>query len=75
MEMKQMSQKEMVLRHLKEGRPIDPMEALREYGCYRLGAIIFLLRGEGYNISTRLVCHKNKYGHTTHYAIYKMEET
>lgn len=69
-----MTQMNMIRRHLKEGRPIDPMEALREYGCYRLGAIIFNLRQEGLQISTELQFHKNKYGHTTHYAIYKLEE-
>lgn len=67
-----MSQKEMILRHLLEGKPIDPIESLREYGCYRLGAVIHTLRNEGYLISTKLACHKNKYGHTTHYAIYKL---
>lgn len=66
------SQLEMIRRHLQEGRSIDPMEALREYGCYRLGAIIFLFRREGFNISTKLQYHKNKYGYTSHYAIYKL---
>ena len=68
-----MTQLSMIRRHLEEGRSIDPMEALREYGCYRLGAIIFLLRNEGMNISTKLQHHKNRFGHTTHYAIYKLE--
>ena len=68
-----MSQMKMIRRHLLEGHSIDPMEALREYGCYRLGAIIHVLRKkEGLNISTRLVCHKNKYGYTSHYAVYKL---
>ena len=69
-----MSQKEMVLKHLKEGKEITPLEALKEYGSLRLGAIIFELRQEGYNISTRLTNFKNRYGHTTQYAIYKLEE-
>ena len=67
-----MTQKQMILRHLLEGNPIDPMESLREYGCYRLGAVIHILRKEGHLISTKLVYHKNKYGYTTHYAIYKL---
>ena len=66
------SQLSMIRRHLQEGKSIDPMEALREYGCYRLGAIIFLLRKEVINISTKLQYHKNKYGYTSHYAIYKL---
>lgn len=67
------SQLSMIRSHLQEGKSIDPMEALREYGCYRLGAIIHVLRkNEGLNISTRLVFHKNKYGYTSHYAIYRL---
>ena len=67
-----MSQLKMIRKHLEEGRPIDPMEALKEYGCYRLGAIIHLLRREGYTISTDLVFHKNRFGYTSRYAIYKL---
>lgn len=67
-----MSQAEMIRRHLFEGNEIDPMEALREYGCYRLGAVIHNMRKEGLNITTRLVCHKNRFGHKTHYAVYKL---
>lgn len=67
-----MAQKDMVLKHLMEGKEITPLEALKEYGSLRLGAIIFELRKEGYNISTRLEYHKNKSGNTTHYAVYKL---
>ncbi len=67
-----MSQQEMVLKHLKEGKEISPLEALTKYGSLRLGAIIFNLRKEGYNISTRLEYHKNKSGNTSHYAVYKL---
>ena len=31
----------MVLEHLMRFGSIEPLTALREYGCYRLGAIIF----------------------------------
>lgn len=33
----------------------EPLSALREYGCYRLGARIADLRREGYNITTQHV--------------------
>ena len=46
------TQKDMVLEHLKRFGSIEPLTALREYGCYRLGAIIFKLRGEGLDIRT-----------------------
>lgn len=67
-----MTQKQMVLAHLQEGKEITPYEALKEYGSLRLGAIIFDLRQEGYNISTRLAQHTNKYGHTSQYGVYKL---
>lgn len=49
------SQKQMIRAHLLKYGSIEPLKALREYGCYRLGAIIFMLRREGYDIKTRQV--------------------
>lgn len=46
------SQKEVILEHLKSFGSIDPLTALKEYGCYRLGARISDLRREGLNIKT-----------------------
>lgn len=46
------TQKQLVLWHLKRFGSIEPLTALREYGCYRLGAAIFELRNEGHNIIT-----------------------
>ena len=39
-----MTKKQAVLNHLLKFKKITPMEALREYGSMRLGAIIFDLR-------------------------------
>jgi hypothetical protein len=68
------SQVTLVLNHLKEGKEINPMEALSKYGCYRLGAVIFLLRGEGYKIDTRIEKYKKANGKKGHYAVYKLSE-
>ena len=38
--------------HLKVGLSINPMEALRLYSCFRLGARIYDLRAEGMPILT-----------------------
>jgi hypothetical protein len=46
------SQKEVILEHLRRFGSIDPLTALKEYGCYRLGARISDLRREGLNIKT-----------------------
>jgi hypothetical protein len=45
-----MSQNAMILRHLKRGQWISPLQALREYGCFRLGARIWELKQRGYPI-------------------------
>lgn len=66
------SQMAMVLKHLESGREINPIEALNKYGCFRLGAIIFELKKEGYAISSRIHRYKKPSGKDGHYAIYKL---
>lgn len=39
-----------ILRWLKTGRSITPMDALQRFGCFRLAARIYDLRKEGYQI-------------------------
>ena len=68
------SQPTLILNHLKSGREITPMEALSLYDVFRLGAIIFTLKKDGHNISTRIERHKTKTGKRSMYAVYKLEE-
>lgn len=42
----------MILDHLKVFGSIEPLTALREYGVYRLSAVIFDLKHEGHEIVT-----------------------
>lgn len=68
-----LSQKKVILDHLKKFGSIEPLTALREYGCYRLGARISDLRNDGYNIITetiRSVSHIT--GRPVHFANYKL---
>ena len=44
-----------LLAHLKSGRTITPLEALRKYGTLRLGARIWDLKRDGHDIRSRLV--------------------
>ena len=46
------SQKGNILEYLEIGNKITPLEALYQFGSFRLSAIIFELRQEGYNIIT-----------------------
>jgi len=48
-----MTQKANVLAHLRRYGTITPLEALQHYGCFRLAAVIHVLRGEGHTIETR----------------------
>jgi hypothetical protein len=64
----------LILKHLLSGKEINPLEALSEYGVYRLGAIIFNLKQEGYNISTRKELFEKPSGRKGHYAVYRLEE-
>lgn len=47
-----MNQQFYILNHLKKHGTITPMEALNLFGCFRLGARIWDLRDEGYDITT-----------------------
>ena len=65
------TQKDYVLEHLKKYGSIEPLTALREYGCYRLGAVIFKLRKEGHSISTsRVEARSNITGRAVQFARY-----
>ena len=49
------TKQEKVLTHLQTHGSITPLEALEKYGSFRLGALIFNLRKEGYDIKTNIV--------------------
>ena len=67
-----MSQTKVILQHLKSGKEISQLEATQKYGILRLGAIIFNLCKDGYNISTRIEHDPNRYGNVSNYGVYKM---
>ena len=50
-----MSDKLRALAYMEEHGSITPMEALDSFGCYRLGARIWDLRHDGYDIETEMV--------------------
>lgn len=68
-----MKQTEMVLKWLKEVGPITPLDALREFGLMRLGARIFDLRRQGYNIETKTETRVNRFGRKVSYARYELK--
>lgn len=70
-----MSHSEMILRHMERFGSITALEAMQEYGIMRLGARIWDLRHEGHDIASEFVTGKNRYGETTRYARYTLEES
>jgi hypothetical protein len=62
-----MSQTDQILKHMKRGRPINPIQALRDYGCFRLSARILDLKQQGHNIETNIITRGEK-----RYASYRL---
>jgi len=56
-----MNQKDMILRDLKNGAYITPLDALRDYQCMRLSGRVLELRQEGHNIQTKYDPGKKRY--------------
>lgn len=66
------TQRGMVLRWLKEEGHITPLDAMREFGCFRLGARIHELKKAGYGIINEWEESVNRYGQTVRYARYRL---
>lgn len=65
------SQMIQILKYLKSGRPITQLDAVKRFGCLRLGARIYDLRRDGHPISTTMArVSKNK-----KVAVYTYEST
>jgi len=62
------SQNKLIAKHLINGYTINPMEALKLYGCFRLAARINDLRNEGMEITSTRTVQGRK--HFTTYSIY-----
>lgn len=62
-----MSQRSDILRHLRNGGTLTPIDALEQFGCMRLAPRIQELRSEGWDIQTLDVTRNGKT-----YACYKM---
>jgi hypothetical protein len=62
-----------VLRHLKDHGSITSFEAFNEYGILRLASRINDLRAQGIAIVSETASGKNRYGETTHYSVYRLD--
>ena len=53
------------------GKSLTPLEALNEIGCLRLGARIYDLKRQGYDIKSEIV-HKNGKHYSSYYMATKL---
>ena len=67
------TQLQRLLEHLKKGNRNTPIEALREFGIFRLAARINDLRARGYSIERELVPVKDRLGALKRVAEYRIE--
>ena len=65
---REISQRVAILAHLKKGKKISQLQALRMFGCMRLAAVVFRLREQGHSIRTDW---RNQ--GETRYAVYRLE--
>lgn len=69
-----MTQTQQILDHMKRCGSITPLEALREYGCMRLGARIWDLKRMGHRIRSEIVTDVNRNGEAVRFAQYTLED-
>lgn len=64
-----MTQAELILADLKRGRKISPIDALEDYGCFRLGARIWELKKDGHPIKMEMVSDPKSGKHYARYSL------
>ena len=67
-----MTQSDMILRYMHENGSITPLDAMREFGCMRLGARIYDLKQAGTRIITESQTERNRYGKLVTFARYRL---
>lgn len=64
-----------ILARIAHGNSINPIQALRLFGCFRLGARIYELRKMGVNVASRRVKFTGQDGKPGHYSAYWLRGT
>lgn len=60
--------------YLQSGKSLTALDALHQFGCFRLGARIHNLKSEGMNIESKMV-EKTSGGKTKRFAEYKLAKS
>ena len=66
---------ELIAEHLIKYGSISSIEAIELFGCTRLSARISDLRKRGWPITSEMASAKNRYGHNSNFAVYRLEAT
>lgn len=69
-----MTQTQYVKEYMEKYGSITPLDALREFGCMRLGARIYDLQKQGLNIVHETESSINRFGKKVSYARYKIAQ-
>ena len=69
-----LSQKDKVLRHLKEIGPITALDAFNDYAIMRLTSRICELKDEGYDIKSELISSRNRFNEKVSFSKYTLNE-
>tara|TARA_R100000781_G_scaffold114978_1_gene88231 strand:+ start:2521 stop:2739 length:219 start_codon:yes stop_codon:yes gene_type:complete len=70
--MKTLTQKERIVRHLKDKGSITALEAMKEYGIMRLTSRVCELKNEGYRIRSEFISSKNRYNESVSFSKYSL---
>ena len=67
-------QTERILNHMQEHGSITPLDAMNEYGIFRLASRISDLKKQGYDIQSSFIEVQNRYGEKCHVKSYSIGE-
>ena len=68
------TQCERILQYMKEFGSISTLEAFGDLGVTRLASRINDLKKMGYSITSTTASGKNRFGESTHFSVYRLEE-
>lgn len=64
--------KERVLKYIQDFGSISTWDAIKDLGCTRLSAYIYMLKQEGYNLKKERISFVNRYGEKSFYVKYSL---
>ena len=70
--MKTLTQKERIIRHLKDKGTLTSLEAMQEYGIMRLTSRVCELKDQGYLIRSEFVSSTNRYNEAVSFSKYSL---